>query len=482
MLVDKTVEAIIETQNLLLSHNLVDPKTIDNNIHAVVIGSGIAGLLAARVLTNHFAKVTIIERDYLSSQSEPRRGVPQSQQPHLLLTRGQIILEQLFPGIKDELATHEATLIDWTADFKWLLPGGWNPGFSSGITSRTCTRNLLETVIRQRLFSNKKVEFLEGTTVINLLTDTTQSFVKGVCLRDSKGVEVNLNTQLVVDASGRKSHAIKWLKNLGYEVPQETKINSFLGYASRLYQVSDDSYLDYKALYIMPKAPTNPRGAVLYRVESNRFLVNLIGVGRDYPPTDEDGFLNFAQSLRSPQIYEAIKNALPLSPINGYQGTDNCWRHYERLPKFLENFIVLGDAVCAFNPVYAQGMTVAALGALTLDECLKKHKRFSGNGNISLGLSRRFQKQLAKVNAEPWLASTGYDLRWPKTEGGKASFVTRLMQRYMDQIMIVAVKNAFVYKLLIEVIHLLKPPTVFFQPAILTQVLKLQVQRLYCRS
>ena len=110
----------------ILSHNLVDPKTIDNNIHAVVIGSGIAGLLAARVLTNHFAKVTIIERDYLSSQSEPRRGVPQSQQPHLLLTRGQIILEQLFPGIKDELATHEATLIDWTADFKWLLPGGWS--------------------------------------------------------------------------------------------------------------------------------------------------------------------------------------------------------------------------------------------------------------------------------------------------------------------------------------------------------------------
>lgn len=392
-------------------------RAVGSSRHAIVIGGSIAGLLAGRVLADYFDQVTIVERDRFPEKPEPRTGVPQSHQLHVLLYQGQRILEQLFPGLTDELASKGAEAVDWTADYQWLFLGGWGPRFPSEITTNPCTRNLLEAIIRQRLADKSHVEFLEACTVTDLLTNTGNTAVKGVRVRERNGTEVELPAQFVVDASGRSSKAPKWLQGLGYEIPKETAINSFLGYASREYQSLSGQPLDYKVLYLMPKAPDKPRGGVIYRVEGDRWIVALIGVGRDYPPTDEAGFLDFAHSLHSPEIYQAIKDAQPISPIYGYQRTENRLRHYERLSRLPENFVVVGDAVCAFNPVYGQGMTVAALGALILDECLKQRNQHRSNGNLT-GLAQRFQKQLAKVNTVPWLMATGDDCRWPTTEGG----------------------------------------------------------------
>jgi 2-polyprenyl-6-methoxyphenol hydroxylase-like FAD-dependent oxidoreductase len=443
---------------------------------AIVIGGSIAGLLAARVLADYFEQVTIIERDRFPEKPAPRQGVPQSYQLHALLTQGQRILEQLFPGLQDELADHQAPLIDWTADCPLFLLGSWTPRFPSGITAYGCTRNLLEAIIRRRLASYTAVEFLEATQVTGLLANPDNTVVTGVQVKDSNGTQAELPAQLVVDASGRNSKAPEWLHRLGYEKPQETVVNSFLGYASRLYESLGGSSLDYKALYVMPKAPDSRRGSVLYQVEGGRWMVSLIGVGKDYPPTDEAGFFNFAQSLPSPVIYQAIKDAQPASPIYGYRRTENCWRHYERLSRFPENFIVSGDAVSAFNPVYGQGMTVAALGALTLDQCLKQQERRRSKRGLT-GLAQRFQKQLAKVNSVPWMMATGDDFRWSTTEGKPPGFITRLMHWYLDQVMQVASKSAEVHKVFVEVVHLLKPPTAFFHPSILLQVLRSVVNR-----
>lgn len=446
--------------------------------HAVVIGGGITGMLAAQVLVGYFDRVTLVERDRFPEQPVPRPGVPQSYQLHALLAQGQRILEQLFPGLTDELAHHGAPSVDWTADCSLLLLDGWAPRSPSGIVSRACTRNLLEAVIRQRLVNHSPVKFLEATQVTGLLANPDNTSVTGIRIQDGNG-RAELAAQLVVDTSGRSSKAPQWLSSLGYGMPQETAINSFLGYASCMYQSLGDSFLDYKALYLMPKAPDYSRGGVLYQVEQGRWMVGLMGVGRDYPPTDPANFLNFAQSLRSPEIYEAIKHGKPLSPIYGYQRTENRWRHYERLSRSPENFVVVGDAVCAFNPIYGQGITVGALGALTLDQCLKRQYQLHSDMDLA-GLAQRFQKQLAKVITVPWLMATGDDFRWPTTKGPQPDFVTRLMHWYLDQVMHVASERVEVYKVFVEVIHLLKPPTAFFQPDILAQVLGLVMSRRSC--
>lgn len=447
-----------------------------SGMHAVVIGGSIAGLLAARVLVNHFDRVTIVERDRLPEQPVPRQGVPQANHVHVLLTQGQCILEQLFPGLEAELAACGAPTIDWLADWSVLGVWGWEPRFPSCLISRTTSRNLLEWLLRRRLFACDRLQFLEGSNVEGLLTDANKAKVTGVRLRFRGGAATarklkswELAADLVVDATGRNSSMPKWLAALDYQPPQKTVINSFLGYASRWYQRPDGFFADWKGVEVMFKPPDNGRGGELYPVEGNRWMVSLGGTGRDYPPNDEAGFLDFARSLRSPLIYEAIKDAQPLSPIYSYRTTKSRLYHYEKLSRLPEGLVVLGDAACALNPLYGQGMTVAALGALTLDECL--HQQFRRDKSNLTGLTKRFQKQLARVNATPWLMATGEDFRFATTVGSQPDRMTRLMHQYLDEVLLLSVDHPEIYRTFAEVVHMVKPLKALFQPRILAQVL-----------
>lgn len=448
--------------------NIFPPKSPFSEQHAIVIGGGIAGLLAARVLSTYFQQVTVIERDRFPEIPQPRQGVPQSFHPHVLLVKGQQILEEYFPSLTLELREKGASLVDWTADFRWRLMGQWTPRFTSGIQSVACTRNLLETTIQQRLRQYKNITLKEGYQIKELIGDRQSNTIHGIKVQDAQGQETTMLAQLVVDTSGRGSQAPQWLKKLGYEVPQETTVKSFLGYATRWYQRLSDASPDYHLLYVMPQAPNYSRGAVVHHVEGDRWLINLIGIGRDYPPTDEAEFLEFTRTMEHPAIYDAIKQAKPISPIYAYRRTENRWRHYERLSQLPDHFILLGDAVCAFNPVYGQGITVAALGADLLNRCLIQQK-----GSLK-GFSRRFQKELAKTNKLPWLMATGDDFRWPTTEGGQPNLSTRSIQKYLDQVMVLATKDRQTYRALVEVFHYLKPVSHLFQPYILWQLLKLR--------
>jgi 2-polyprenyl-6-methoxyphenol hydroxylase-like FAD-dependent oxidoreductase len=438
--------------------------------HAAVIGGSMAGLLAGRVLADHFEHVTIIERDRLPTGPEPRKGLPQARHVHVLLWRGQQCLEKLFPGLQDELEQAGAPQVDWTGDSGWYSFGGWAPRFRSRYVSHPCSRDLLEWTIRRRLSSNPQVQFLEESEAADLLTTSDKSRVTGIRLRHrhqpDQGAQ-ELQADLVVDASGRESHIPRWLKGLGYESPQETVVNSFLGYASRIYQKPPTWQSDWVSLLVRSTPPLSSRGGVINPIEHGRWMVTLGAAGRDYPPTDEAGFLEFARSLPVPTLYDAIKDAQPLTPIYGYRKTENRWRHFERLARWPENLIVAGDAVCAFNPVYGQGMTVAALGALTLADCLNDRRA----GNDLAGLAKRFHTKLAQVIAGPWLLATGDDFRYPETEGGRPGVMTRLMHRYVDQVMYTANENAPVFLAFFEVAQLLKPPTVLFQPHIAARVM-----------
>lgn len=439
--------------------------------HAMVIGGGMAGLFNARVLADRFEWVTLIERDRFPEGPEFRKGVPQSRHVHVFLPRGRQIAERLFPGLERELASSGAQFVDAAGGKAWLTPAGLAPRFHSGISMLASTRNLLEWVVRNRVGSLDNIRFLERTDVTSLLPGSGES-VAGVKIRsrdrrNGAVLDEPLYADLVVDASGRNSSAPRWLKALEYAPPKETHINAHPGYATRLFERPDDPGWDSKIMFVQPAPPEHNRGGIIFPIEGGRWLCSLGGMGGDYAPTDEEGFMEFARSLRDPMLYEAIKDAKPASPIHGYRDMENRSCHYEKLSRQPHNFLVTGDAACFFNPIYAQGMTTAAMGAETLEECLAEHR----DGDFA-ALSRRFQKKLAKVNAGPWLLATGEDFRVRGTEGGKAGLSTRLAHRYVDRVLELSLRDLGVRYTFLEVFGMLKPPTALFGPAIAAKVMR----------
>lgn len=438
--------------------------------HAVVIGSSITGLLTARVLVEHFDFVTIVERDELPELPEYRQGVPQTHHVHILLTQGQRILEQLFPGIKAQLEKAGAPSIDWVRDLITLNMCGWVSRTSSELITYSCSRVFLEWLIRQRLSNYQNLEFVTSTLFKGLLVNT-ENQVSGVKLHcKNSALDKELTANLVVDASGRNSQLPKFLEEIGYQAPETTIINSFLGYSTCWYEVPDGFCASWKALLVAAKPPDSLRGGVLYPVEGNRWAITLAGMSKDYPPTDADGFLEFARSLRSPIIYDAIKNAKPISPVYGYRRTENCWRHYEKLSRLPDGIVAIGDAVCAFNPIYGQGMTTGAASALELSRCLKE--QFKNSPRNVKGFTLKFQKQLAKILQTPWLMATGEDFRYETTEGGSSDKITQLMQMYIDKILELSVSDSDISKRFAEVAHMIKTPNTLFALPVLSKVLR----------
>lgn len=456
-----------------------DTSTSRKGGDALVIGGSMAGMLAARVLTDRFERVTVVERDRFPEGPAPRKGVPQARHVHALLKRGRITLERLFPGIGDELVAAGAPTLDMANDIAWLNPAGWGVRFPSDLAFVSFSRDLLDWHVRRRLATyNGGVRFLEGYDVTGLIPDAAGSGVAGAHVRprNRPGSKEELRADLVVDATGRGSRAPEWLEALGYPRPEETMIDAHLGDASRVYRRPPGFRADWKMAFVQAAPPDVTRGALLLPIEGDRWMLTLAGRGRDYPPTDEAGFMEFASSLRSPIIREAIEDAEPLSPIHGFRQTANRRRHYEKLPRQPHNFLVTGDAACAFNPVYAQGITTAALGAEALEACLSEQHQHHPSGDL-IGLAGRFQKKLAGINKAPWTLATGEDFRVRGVEGGKPNAMNRLMHRYMDRVLELSTKDAGVRLTLLEVFNLLKPPTVILGPAIAVRVLRRAIVR-----
>jgi 2-polyprenyl-6-methoxyphenol hydroxylase-like FAD-dependent oxidoreductase len=442
--------------------------------HAVVMGAGMAGLLAARALANHFEQITVVDRDRFPDRPGFRRGVPQSRHLHVLLSRGLECLEQLFPGFEADLVAAGAPVVEGSESL-WLNAAGWCRRYQSPIRLLGASRELIEWQARTKVTALDNVQVLEGCEAVGLLADRGRGTVTGVRLRQRSGRaqvtgrDTDVLADFVVDASGRGSHASQWLTTLGYQPPTETSINSLLGYASRQYRIPAGFQADWRMLVINAKPPGNARTGALVPIEGGRWMVALIGAGRDYPPADEAGFLEFARRLRSPLLYETIKEAEPVSPIHSYRNTDNQRRHFERLRRWPERFMVVGDASCTFNPIYAQGMTVTAMTAVTLDHTLAQQRRRSGADPPAL--ARQLQRQVARTNAGAWTMATSEDLRYPWTEGAELGLPTRIMHRYADRVLEVANGNPKVNTAFVNVVNLREPPTSLFRPGILLPVL-----------
>jgi 2-polyprenyl-6-methoxyphenol hydroxylase-like FAD-dependent oxidoreductase len=426
--------------------------------------------LASRVLAKHFDRVSIVEGDFLPEKPAPRPGIPQSRHPHVLLNRGKIILEEFFPGLEKELVAAGAPSVD-PRSMGWFSPAGWAPLCSPDLNDLIMfSRDLLDWQIRRRLAENTNVHFLEGGKVTGLLTNASRAKVAGVSVRfrdrhNPANIHAeNLYADLVVDASGKVSKTPQWLKSLGYEPPQETTIEAFVGYASRIYEGSG-KLSDTAPVVVATAPPLRTRGGGTFPIEGNRWLVILFGGDRDYPPADDAGFLEFARSLPTPAIYDAIKDAKAITPVYSYRGTENRLRHYELLARYPENLIIIGHAVCAFNPIYGQGMTVAALDAQMLDECLQKHRERYPEGDLT-GFARQFQKKLAKLHTLPWTFAISQDSRYRGSKGAKLNLATRLTIDYIDLVLKVLVRDAKVCQAFLQVAHMIEPPALLFHPSI----------------
>uniref|UniRef100_B8HRF7 Monooxygenase FAD-binding n=1 Tax=Cyanothece sp. (strain PCC 7425 / ATCC 29141) TaxID=395961 RepID=B8HRF7_CYAP4 len=460
-----------------------DPVDLDaQSNHAIVIGGSIAGLLAARVLSDHFERVTVIERDGLPPSPSSRSGTPQSLQPHVLLVKGYRILEQLFPGIGLELAAAGAIELDWTRQFYHFTQGRWNVSLhtDSPLRSFTCSRPLLEWAIRQRVCRLARVQVLTGQRVTGLLSNTTgNSFrhgkatcITGVCYRSAQTAEPKqLQAALVVDASGRGTNTPQWLQELGWTPPAKTIVDPGVGYATRRYRLPEAYSPPWKVMLIDQIPPDQPRLAYLAAIENGEWIATLGGYGRDYPPLTESDFLAFARTLAAPDFYEAIKAAQPTSDIRAHRATANRLYHYEtaQLPPGL---IALGDAVCALCPVYGQGMTVSALSALVLQNWLNQQPSDRLSPQY-LSNTRQFQQQVARSNGLAWKTATQLDSRFPSTKGRiPAGWLESNLQVYMERLIRQAQTDPELRFLYTEIVNFLKPPLAFYHPKIIWQVLR----------
>ncbi|HLX58646.1 MAG TPA: FAD-dependent monooxygenase [Ktedonobacteraceae bacterium] len=437
--------------------------------HSVVIGASMAGLLAGRVLAEHFARVTIIERDCLLQGAHARKGVPQGQHVHALLKRGANILDDFFPGLSSTLARDGAPLIDTIADVCWYHFGVWKARFPGAITGFSQSRPFLEELVRDCLAERANVSFLDGWEVTGLCASADHTRVTGVRLRPAgtKHRQEELAADLVLDASGRGSQAPQWLLSMGYSRVEESVVRVDVGYASRIYPHLDQASFDGKALIIYPTPPHGKRVGYIFPIEGGRWMVTLAGWLQDYPPGDEQGFLDYARSLPMPNLYEAIKDADGLAPIVTHKFPANRWRHYERMRRFPDSFIVLGDAACSFNPIYGQGMTTAALQAGALSNYLPQYLRVHGGLH---GFAPHFQKKVARAVRVPWLLATGEDFRYPETQGSRPPGM-RLYNWYAGRVHELSCSHPLTTLRFYEVLHMLKSPAVLFNPRTLFAVL-----------
>ncbi|MFF4410837.1 NAD(P)/FAD-dependent oxidoreductase [Streptomyces sp. NPDC001404] len=430
---------------------------------AVVLGGGIAGLLAAAAVRPHFDTVAIIERDALPDRPAHRPGTPQDKHVHALLAAGQQAIEALLPGFLNGLVVHDVPVTDFAATVAIRGPSGWGARLSSQLHAIGASRPLVEWSIRERLLRQPGVTILPRHLGDGLLGDTQR--IRAVKLRTSHGPPLPpLDADLVIDATGRGSRADRWLTELGCSPPPVTRLDARVGYATRTFRIPEQHRADWHGCYLQPSPTSGGRGATLMPIEGGRWLISLIGVGAQRPTRDENDFLAFAQTLDSPVIADAIASAQPLTPVTVSTSTGNQRHHVERLHHAPDNLVRIGDAVCCFNPVYAQGMSTAALQAELLARCL--------NTRGTCRLAPRFHRELVSITRWPWTMATLADRRWPLAQGTPTTRMHRAALRYVDLIQTAGTHNPRVQLAFLNVFNLLDTPLVLAAPCTLIRLLR----------
>jgi 2-polyprenyl-6-methoxyphenol hydroxylase-like FAD-dependent oxidoreductase len=431
---------------------------------ALVIGGGIAGLLASRVLADFFETVTVLERDVLPAPVEPRKGVPQGPHVHAILRSGQTAIDELFPGFERELIEAGAVPLKPARDALVVDDLGRWPLSDIGPTITSQSRPLFEATIRRRAMTVARVAFEQGVMVRELIH--ADGRVTGVVCQDRGGAVRRLTADLVVDASGNAGQNRRWFEQCGFQPPRETAITVNIGYASCVFEIPHDPAREWLAIRVSGRAPAQGRLALMLPIEGGRWLLSVGGRTGDHPPGDADGFMAFVRDLPHPTIYDALRTARRLSPVARFGIVASRRYHFEELAAMPEGYLPVGDAFCVFNPIYGQGMGVAALQVAALHAALRERAR-SGPASLER-LHAEYLPRVAALLATPWTMSAMPDLAFPDAIGERPpDFAQRL--RMGEALRRLAQQDPSVRALLVDVLHLLQPPSVLTRPELLAR-------------
>lgn len=429
--------------------------------HAVVVGAGMAGLTAAQAISRHFGKVTVIERDVLPAEAAPRRGTPQCQHAHALLAGGLKALQTLFPGFEQDLAKAGAVRARVGKDIRFERPGfDPFPIRDLGIDIFNMSRPLLEAVTRGRVQKTPNIDICVRSRVTELVASRDAARVEAVSYDSDDGPPVTVEADLVVDASGRCGLTLQLLDALSLPKPEETEIGIDQAYASTIVERRDHD-ADWLGNVVLPTAPGSSRGAFLFPIENQRWVLSIGGNHGDAPPGDRAGFMDFVKSLRTSTIYDAVGDARPVTDIVRYQLPCSIRRHFEKLESFPAGLLPIGDSLCRFNPVFGQGMSVAAQEAVILDRLLAQ-------GVPMERVARDFFAAIQDTIAAPWAVAVN-DFVYPATRGVRPADLAQRLQ-YGVALTRLAADDPEVHRLTAEVSQLLRPQAALREPALAARV------------
>ncbi|MFG2501278.1 FAD-dependent oxidoreductase [Streptomyces sp. NPDC048441] len=438
---------------------------------AVVVGGGYAGLVTARVLADHFADVLVLEHDPVRSDTGVHPRVPQGYHAHALLARGGDALEGLFPGLRAELAELGAPVFDYGERISFLLPTGYAPTAPVGVSVQSFTRDELERRLRHRVLALPAVRLLAATRCETVTASAPGRLDRVRYRTDDAAESAEVSADLVIDASGRSTSVDRWLADARLPVSAKTVIKAKITYTSACYERPPQDRQDFDVAYQMAFAPGVPRGGVVLAVEHHRWMCSLFGVDQHVPPTDDEGYLDFAHSLGNPRLAEQMKRGTRQGQIHRYTNPGNEWRLHHKNARWPERLIAVGDSLCVFNPVYGQGLTVAALEAEALGRLLRR-RRAEASGLD--GLSRAYQHAAARVIRVPWTLATSSDVMWEPTG---QPLPARFAHWYNQQVFGLAVRDPGVWARFVRVLNMSAPPSLLFHPAVLAKVVRRALTR-----
>ncbi|HEY0879398.1 MAG TPA: monooxygenase [Zeimonas sp.] len=431
---------------------------------AVVIGASMAGLASAKTLARHFDEVVLIERDELPIVAAQRKGVPQGRHAHGLLSGGRGALERLFPDFAARAVAAGAEPGDFSRDVLIHAGGGFLRRFDSmQLPAMLVSRCTLEAVVRDLVRREPRVRFLERARVVAPRWSADGTRVVGVdwsYLALPDRVEA-LDAELVIDATGRGSRLPGWLAARGRRVPDESFVHSDVAYVTREFERHPGDLPDDARVLLRLAEPPEPRGGALLAIEGGRWVMTLFGLAGIRPEASASGFLEFAKTLAVPDFARVAQSARPLTDVVAYRIEGSRRRHYERL-SMPDGILPIGDAICSFNPIFGQGMTVAALEALALDEELGRGKA---------GLARRYLKRASALVDAPWDVASGGDLRFPQIEGRRPAALAAI-NRYLARVHRVAQHDDAVALAFHRVLNLVDPPAAILRPRVLWRVMR----------
>jgi 2-polyprenyl-6-methoxyphenol hydroxylase-like FAD-dependent oxidoreductase len=440
--------------------------------HAVVVGASMGGMLAARVLADFYQTVTVVERDVLPDDPTNRRGVPQGRHAHALLRRGGQIIDELFPGILNELVAAGAPVLDDGDLAKiWMSVGGHQlirvgtARDQQAMTMYAPSRPFLECHVRRRLRAVPNVTILSGLDAAEMTSSADRNRVTGVRVvnRDS-GAEQELTADLVIDAMGRGAHTPNLLESLGYGRPIEDRIVMRTCYVSQPLRIPPGIV---EQLVAVGAAPGRPTGMFLLGYENDTSIFTVFGMVGHEPPGDLAGMLSFAQEYTPAHVLAAVRAAEPLGEVIRHRMPSSQWRRYDKMRRFPEGLLVCGDAICSFDPIYGQGMTVSALDAVALRDCLVRSRH---------DLARRYFRAAAKSIGVAWRMGAGSDLAFPEVQG-RRSLSMRMTNRLADWVLTACESDAVVVEKFFRVNNLIDPPVRLMHPSFISRVAAVNLRR-----